>query len=387
MSIHAQPTPEALATLRQQQRRTSIGSLLIGFLAMILIGVILAIILIVPFSVQETEVVAYVAAETPRPEPPRPTQLPQSKPGAPSTSIAKVLAATAVSPVSIPVPDISLPTPSLDFGDATDFGEGWGSGTGGSGNGSSSGFGSTASIAGGLRGRLYDFKKNDRGVATNFSPESNTDYAERMNAIQRASFADGSFRNFFKAPQELSLTQVAIPLSNANEGPKFFKADIEPKGWLAHYQGQIVSTRDITFRFAGAGDDYLGVFINGRAVLHAHRPGLQEAVSGGWSPARDTAGKWKTLKDNPLKFGDWITLKAGQAVRLDLGLGERPGGFVGYVLLVEEQGVSYRKANDGRPILPLFATVPFSQEVRAEITAGFRNFQFEWDNVPIFPAR
>lgn len=387
MSIHAQPTPEALASLRQQQRRSSTGSLVISLLAMILIGVILAIILIPGFSTQETEMIAYVKPEIATPEPPRTAQLPQSKPGAPSTNIAKVLAATAVSPVSIPVPDITLPTPSLDFGDATDFGEGWGSGSSGTGSGSSSGFGSTASIAGGLRGRLYDFKKNERGAATSFRPESNSEYADRMNAIQRSSFSDSSFRKFFKAPQELSLTQVAIPISNANEGPKFFNADIEPKGWLAHYQGQLVSVRDITFRFAGAGDDYLGVFIDGRAVLHAHWPSLQAAVSGDWTQARDTAGKWKALKDNPLIFGDWITLKAGQPVRLDLGLGERPGGFVGYVLLVEEKGVSYKKATNGRPILPLFATVPFSQEVRTEITAGFKDFQFEWDNVPIFHAR
>jgi hypothetical protein len=44
---------------------------------------------------------------------------------------------------------------------------------------------------------------------------------------------------------------------------------------------------------------------------------------------------------------------------------------------------SCRKAPDGRPILPLFATAPISATMRAEIVRPFPKFEFEWDNVPV----
>lgn len=49
------------------------------------------------------------------------------KPSAPSSSMTKVIAASSNSPVSIPVPDVDVTTPSMDFGDGADFGGGWGS--------------------------------------------------------------------------------------------------------------------------------------------------------------------------------------------------------------------------------------------------------------------
>jgi hypothetical protein len=59
----------------------------------------------------------------------------QRKPSAPSSSMAKVIAANTSSPVAIPVPDTNTPTPSTDFGDGDDFGNGWGSGGDGAGGG------------------------------------------------------------------------------------------------------------------------------------------------------------------------------------------------------------------------------------------------------------
>jgi len=65
------------------------------------------------------------------------TRTVQRKPSAPSSSMAKVIAANTVSATAIPVPEIDVPDPSTDFGNGDDFGDGWGSGDG---DGGGSGF-------------------------------------------------------------------------------------------------------------------------------------------------------------------------------------------------------------------------------------------------------
>jgi secreted protein with Ig-like and vWFA domain len=54
-----------------------------------------------------------------------------AKPAAPSSAISGVIASAAAEPMSIPVPDIDVPTPPEDFGNTADFGEGWGGAVGG----------------------------------------------------------------------------------------------------------------------------------------------------------------------------------------------------------------------------------------------------------------
>ncbi|MEM9235331.1 MAG: prenyltransferase/squalene oxidase repeat-containing protein, partial [Verrucomicrobiota bacterium] len=54
---------------------------------------------------------------------------------APSSSMAKVIAANTTSPTAVPVPEVDVPEPSTDFGDGDDFGDGWGSGGDGGGGG------------------------------------------------------------------------------------------------------------------------------------------------------------------------------------------------------------------------------------------------------------
>ena len=58
--------------------------------------------------------------------------------------MAKVIAAKTDSPTSVPVPDVEVTVPSMDFGDGNDFGDGWGNGDGfGSGGGGASFFNQT----------------------------------------------------------------------------------------------------------------------------------------------------------------------------------------------------------------------------------------------------
>jgi hypothetical protein len=88
-----------------------------------------------------------------------------------------------------------------------------------------------------------------------------------------------------------------------------------------------------------------------------------------------------------LVYGDWIPLKAGEVIDLDIAIGERPGGKVGFILHIEEKDVQYRTDSNGRPILPLFATAPFSEEEKSRLISTFGSYQIEWDNIPVFPVR
>lgn len=54
----------------------------------------------------------------------------QRKPSAPSSSSAKVIASSAPSDTAIPVVDVMVDSPTVDFGDGQDFGTGWGDGAG-----------------------------------------------------------------------------------------------------------------------------------------------------------------------------------------------------------------------------------------------------------------
>lgn len=141
MSIHAKLTPEAEARLAAQRRKSTISSGVISLLAVVIICLLLGFFLM-PNILKETPVIvtyqSNVVEET-KDVVKKVNNAVQRKPSAPSSSMAKVIAANTNSPVSIPVPDQVTDVQTLDFGDGDDFGSGWGdgSGTGDGGGGAS----------------------------------------------------------------------------------------------------------------------------------------------------------------------------------------------------------------------------------------------------------
>ena len=112
--------------------------------------------------------------------------------------------------------------------------------------------------------------------------------------------------------------------------------------------------------------------VDGRCVLDAYWPmhdvykrGGVSAITG-WKP--DTSApefeRHASFSGQNLTYGDWIVLEAGKPVRIDLVIGEEPGGVVGGILLLEEMGRDYEKDADGRKILPPFSTSRLSPEER-----------------------
>lgn len=127
MSIHAKLSPEALQRLQKQRRTSTISSIVVSILSVVLIALILGIFLLPNITKETPVIVTYASSldEEEKVEKKKVTTKVMRKPSSPSSSMAKVIAASIQSPTSIPVPEVIVSTPSLDFGDGDDFGSGW----------------------------------------------------------------------------------------------------------------------------------------------------------------------------------------------------------------------------------------------------------------------
>ncbi len=132
MSLHAELSPEALQRLHAQRRNSTISSVVIAFLAVVLVALVLGFFLLPQLVVETPTIVTYESnlSEDTELEQKKVQTSMDRKPSSPSSSMAKVIAANTASPTAVPVPDVDVTTPSLDFGDGDDFGNGWGDGTG-----------------------------------------------------------------------------------------------------------------------------------------------------------------------------------------------------------------------------------------------------------------
>ncbi len=128
MSIHAQLSPEAQARLRAQQRNSTITSIIISILSVVLLGILLLWILLPTVETFTPEIVSYQSGAEDEPQVTKKemTRAVERKPSAPSSQMAKVIAANTTSLTAVPIPDVDTPDPSADFGDGNDFGDGWG---------------------------------------------------------------------------------------------------------------------------------------------------------------------------------------------------------------------------------------------------------------------
>lgn len=110
---------------------SSLASILIALLIVALLLIILAVIFLPSMMKESVVMVAYNAPLTHEDTPQKKTfAQARSKPSAPSSAMAKVIAANTASPTAIPVPDVVATEPAPDFGTGDDFGEGWGNGSG-----------------------------------------------------------------------------------------------------------------------------------------------------------------------------------------------------------------------------------------------------------------
>lgn len=203
MSLHAQLSPEAIARLHAQKRNSTISSLVIALLVLTLIGLILGLFLLPKIQKEEVVIVSYsYEQEKEKPEKKVPKETVQKKPSSPSASVARVITSAAVADVAIPVPEFEVTTPSLDFGESSDFGSGWGSGTGGNG---------FQSIPSSMRKRCSAQERMDRLKEMGGTAACEKAVVKALDWLQETQNEDGSWTGKVGGhPYPVAMTGMAI---------------------------------------------------------------------------------------------------------------------------------------------------------------------------------
>ncbi len=189
MSIHAELSPEALARLNAQKRISTISSIVVSFLVLTLICLILGVFLLPQFIQETPTIVTYSASmveETSMERRTTNTSV-QRRPSAPSSAMAKVIAANTASPTAVPVPEIDIIAPSEEFGDGNSFGGGWGNEAEGLGGG---GFGNIPAT---MRKRCSPEDRLLRLKETGGTPECEEAVAKGLRWLKEQQNPDGSW--------------------------------------------------------------------------------------------------------------------------------------------------------------------------------------------------
>jgi len=226
-------------------------------------------------------------------------------------------------------------------------------------------FGGEQSIGNDFVGTFYDFKKDRSGRTLIMDPYKCI--AELKKFVQKG-WQPSSFGRYYRSPKKLYTTTFAIPSTPAIRAPEAFgEPEVEGYCFAVHYKGSLVHKEDITFRFWGHGDDLLVVRVDGKIVLNAPYPyendGLSYDLPGITYPWKSTSSKSRSawLGNHLAIVGDWITLKAGEPLDMEVLVAEAFGGLFQAMLAVEVKGEEYGKnPQRGGPTLPIFKTASLS---------------------------
>ena len=390
MSHHAQLSPEAIQQLKAQKRNSTISAIIIALLLSALIVAVLFFIALSPIFKNEEELISYSPASEIIEEitEPEKTSEVEKKPSSPSSAISKVISASTPSPTAIPIPVDTADEPSLEFGNSSDFGGGWGGsdfGSGTAGSGRSTPFGRTGGS--GLKGSFYDLKQDRNREATKLAEVyagegasgrvKNNAYKKEIARLNRAKYSQSSLRDTFKADVELTFTHLAISNAKASIAPEAFNVEkeVKPSAWLIVYEGVISQDAPKKIRFTGRFDDLIIVYINDKIVFD----GSWDDYTGKLNKENEIPGP--SLIKRPMIQGDkFISFKKGDKIRILVG--EAPGGYLGGGLFVAEEGVKYKKNDDGQDILPPFTSQPLTSEDIKKLKKT--KYPMELNDVPVF---
>jgi len=213
-------------------------------------------------------------------------------------------------------------------------------------------FGSSEKDGSGLIAIIYDLKQTQSMQPSQITADT---YPKVVQEFLSKGWDEVVLNKFFRVTRPLYSTQIFIPGMDAGAAPKAYGVDKVMKAscWVIHYKGQVSPPEDGTYRFVGYADDAIAVAVNNKTVCVGARHDMQlEKI---WNTKEKKGAK---AFNGDLTYGEWITLKKGEPVDLDVLVGERPGGDFCAFLLYQKQGETYQLDKDGHPILPVFQLAP-----------------------------
>ncbi len=243
-------------------------------------------------------------------------------------------------------------------------------------------FGSGQSIGNDFVGTFYDFKRDQSGRTIPMSWDS---FLHELKEFVHKDWRPSTISRFYRSPKKLYATTFMVPSTLSMLAPTAFgEPDTLGYFWAVHYKGQLVYPEDITFRFRGEADDIMLVRVDGKLVLVGCilQPGHVDF-------SRDIAPRWQShsadsRKHNGFEVGDWISLKAGEPLDMEVLIGEVPGGVFRAKLVVEVKGVEYEENIRGTPIFPVFKTSELTRDLHESIVANLMEELVNLTNGPVF---
>ena len=244
-------------------------------------------------------------------------------------------------------------------------------------------FGGGQTIGNDFVGTFYDVTKDYSGRTITMDPEM---FANVMLKFLKSGWRPSTLARYYRSPQKLYATTFAVPPVQSVLAPEAFgEPDASAYCWAAHYKGQLVYPEDITFRFWGLGDDMMMIRVDNEVVLIANYPN----AAGDYFPTI-----WQTSSSDSHKYpmgnnysivGDWITLKAGEPLDMEVVFCEVYGGVFQAMLCVEVQGETYPKNPFlNGPTLPIFKTEEPSIDLVEAIHADLDPGDASVTNGPVF---
>jgi len=215
-------------------------------------------------------------------------------------------------------------------------------------------FGGDASAGNELVGTFYDLKQTAKGTSI---PMNDQAYCFKIKKFLD-SWREKELEDFYQAPQKKYALSFMMPFMDAAAAPDAFGVGdlVEPKHWAIHYKGNITAPETGRYRFCGKADDILIVRVNRKIVLNASYYTPETGTLTDWTSDAPETGTFP-IANSTVTYGDWIRLRKGQTVPIEILIGEVPGGEFYCHLLIEQAGKTYKQVSyDGgvRPVLPIF---------------------------------
>jgi len=256
--------------------------------------------------------------------------------------------------------------------------------------GEASVFGSGQTIGNDFVGTFYDFTRDRNGRKTVMDAGK---FITELRRFVKSGWKPSTLARYYRAPNKLYTTTFTFPPTLSSDAAEAFgepQDDDRTYYCVAmHYKGQLVYPEDIKFRFWGLGNEALVVLVDGKIVLNAAYPN-----DGRVFDSAVLTPEWQTSSAKSRRYwmgvhlsvvGDWITLKAGEPLDMEVLCADAIGTIFQSVLCVEVEGKEYGRSPDrGGPILPIFKTSPPSIDLMEAIHANLNPNDACVTNGPVF---
>ena len=224
-------------------------------------------------------------------------------------------------------------------------------------------FGKSTPSESALMGIFYDLKQDQQKEAVAMNSPI---YDKTLADFITNGWDETALDKFYRISKPFYTTQVYVPMTPDQQAARAFGVDDKVTGsyWIVHFKGQVVPPSGGRYRFVGYAHATIFVAINGKLVLNGCRFNINDTMHDFPLKSVQSAADPRhgaSAGDFMLTTGEWVDLKAGEPVDIDILFGNRVAAVLCAFLMVEKEGETYpTDPNTHFPILPLFQVAPYT---------------------------